>query len=513
MGGSPSQVLPNVWMGGSDVLPGTNNASTFFHDKAIGYCLSVCDTGPEPIAVVADEVETRTTTASSAKKKRRSVDHLTWKFYEALRDNPSAAGPEAASPSPRSHVVRVLQICVDDSTEAKLLPAFPVTAAFIQAARLGLFDKNEGGAKLLSNRKCWKPFFEWLESISTNNREVKTTAEDDTGCIENKEQPCHCLQPSENLYIHCHAGISRSTTALASYLISWLKLPLADVLGHIHRCRDTICPNPAFMEQLRRWERESLSSSTENNRLGRVSGGLTLPQLNLEEMFSPTVATSTGKSEDGKTKQGRDQTPQVQEKLNEAVVEELKAKDLAFVADMLAKHEEKAHEFAKANFFYCAGGEPVPHHLEHAIEKVYEEEEGQEGEGAVEGLVEKSDHDDVLGDEKGHLQGCREVDDEDIDSSASFFFLLKDLDTGKRWRVVPKGLRKMDPYFIDSVSFGVEDFDRQKKKLREMVLKENIFHKTTSETKNLVVVQKHNFGGDKNVGLEWLLEDENNDLL
>ena len=52
------------------------------------------------------------------------------------------------------------------------------------------------------------------------------------------------------VYVHCHAGISRSTTVVVAYLMAHLGLQLADALAHCHRCRDTVCPNPGFRRQL-----------------------------------------------------------------------------------------------------------------------------------------------------------------------------------------------------------------------------------------------------------------------
>jgi len=56
------------------------------------------------------------------------------------------------------------------------------------------------------------------------------------------------------VYIHCHAGISRSSTCCAAYLMAHLSMPLLDVMGHLLRCRDTVCPNPGFREQLAHFE-------------------------------------------------------------------------------------------------------------------------------------------------------------------------------------------------------------------------------------------------------------------
>ena len=37
------------------------------------------------------------------------------------------------------------------------------------------------------------------------------------------------------VYIHCHAGISRSSTCCAAYLMAHLAMPLLDVMGHLLR--------------------------------------------------------------------------------------------------------------------------------------------------------------------------------------------------------------------------------------------------------------------------------------
>ena len=58
----------------------------------------------------------------------------------------------------------------------------------------------------------------------------------------------------KNIYIHCHAGISRSTTILAAYLMAHLKFGMLDVLGHLQRLRETICPNGGFRKQLLEFE-------------------------------------------------------------------------------------------------------------------------------------------------------------------------------------------------------------------------------------------------------------------
>lgn len=60
--------------------------------------------------------------------------------------------------------------------------------------------------------------------------------------------------PPTGVYIHCQAGISRSTTTFCSYLIVWLGFNMKQSLGHLHRCRGCVCPNQGFRQQLRLFE-------------------------------------------------------------------------------------------------------------------------------------------------------------------------------------------------------------------------------------------------------------------
>jgi len=62
--------------------------------------------------------------------------------------------------------------------------------------------------------------------------------------------------PPTGVYIHCQAGISRSTTTFCSYLMVWLGFTVKQALGHLHRCRECICPNRGFREQLALFEQQ-----------------------------------------------------------------------------------------------------------------------------------------------------------------------------------------------------------------------------------------------------------------
>lgn len=58
----------------------------------------------------------------------------------------------------------------------------------------------------------------------------------------------------QNVYIHCRAGISRSATVLAAYLIKYKKIGTTEALLYIRMYRG-ILPNVGFIRQLLEFER------------------------------------------------------------------------------------------------------------------------------------------------------------------------------------------------------------------------------------------------------------------
>ncbi|CAG2100485.1 unnamed protein product [Medioppia subpectinata] len=59
-----------------------------------------------------------------------------------------------------------------------------------------------------------------------------------------------CIDAKEGVLVHCGAGISRSTTIVASYLMRKLRSPFKDTMTLIESKRGIIQPNEAFIEQL-----------------------------------------------------------------------------------------------------------------------------------------------------------------------------------------------------------------------------------------------------------------------
>lgn len=61
---------------------------------------------------------------------------------------------------------------------------------------------------------------------------------------------------SQRTYRHCAAGVSRSTTAVCSYLMCIHALSFKDALDFIRTRREVACPNPGFVRQLQAFEKD-----------------------------------------------------------------------------------------------------------------------------------------------------------------------------------------------------------------------------------------------------------------
>lgn len=58
------------------------------------------------------------------------------------------------------------------------------------------------------------------------------------------------------MYVHCFAGVSRSATIVISFLMKKFEWSLNQALTFTKKRRRYIDPNPGFMRQLRKYERE-----------------------------------------------------------------------------------------------------------------------------------------------------------------------------------------------------------------------------------------------------------------
>lgn len=54
--------------------------------------------------------------------------------------------------------------------------------------------------------------------------------------------------------VHCNAGVSRAASVVIGYLIYTEGLSFNDAFSLVKTARPVICPNPGFMEQLKKYQ-------------------------------------------------------------------------------------------------------------------------------------------------------------------------------------------------------------------------------------------------------------------
>ncbi|TKR87276.1 hypothetical protein L596_011695 [Steinernema carpocapsae] len=64
------------------------------------------------------------------------------------------------------------------------------------------------------------------------------------------------VEEGGNVFVHCNAGISRSTTFVLAYLMKFEGLSLDEALERVRKGRPIARPNNGFMEQLKEYEED-----------------------------------------------------------------------------------------------------------------------------------------------------------------------------------------------------------------------------------------------------------------
>lgn len=64
------------------------------------------------------------------------------------------------------------------------------------------------------------------------------------------------IDNNERVVVHCHAGISRSATAVIAYLMKTSRWTLKEALKFVQTKRHVVCPNFSFMGQLRSYQND-----------------------------------------------------------------------------------------------------------------------------------------------------------------------------------------------------------------------------------------------------------------
>lgn len=72
-------------------------------------------------------------------------------------------------------------------------------------------------------------------------------------------------------FVHCHAGISRSSTIIMAYMISYKGYTFSDALKHCKSQREKINPNEGFRKQLEEHEREIKERQNEDKNINQIN--------------------------------------------------------------------------------------------------------------------------------------------------------------------------------------------------------------------------------------------------
>ena len=66
----------------------------------------------------------------------------------------------------------------------------------------------------------------------------------------------NAINNNGKVLVHCHAGISRSSTICIAYIMKYKKMKFEDALKFVRQKRPKISPNKGFIQQLRNYEKE-----------------------------------------------------------------------------------------------------------------------------------------------------------------------------------------------------------------------------------------------------------------
>jgi len=297
-----------MWLGGSDVMDDTN----FFVDNGIRAVVSICDTHPSmeviktaKLSVIHVNVQDAQTTnlmpyfariahfiqaarTGHLRETNGQLEELDGEiFYNYSPHGISTVDVERASKDLGTESKQIVETKTNSmGTKESISEAKAKLEESLEPLYRHCFVRHqerlvEGEVKTINRRCCFclmtkedvvEPSKSAIKGISdeacncgqqvciTSSKLIEKRKVDQSvsggtnSTLGNKMVRKLCadgelIHPT-GVYIHCQAGISRSTTTFCSYLIVWLGFSVKMALGHLHRCRDCICPNQGFREQL-----------------------------------------------------------------------------------------------------------------------------------------------------------------------------------------------------------------------------------------------------------------------
>lgn len=96
------------------------------------------------------------------------------------------------------------------------------------------------------------------------------------------------------VYVHCAAGISRSTTCLCAYLMTHLDMSFERVLLFVTSKRRSVCPNAGFVQQLRQFEASGERKTLQQELQLQCSNYEEIRRFDLEEVRAAVHRDSLG---------------------------------------------------------------------------------------------------------------------------------------------------------------------------------------------------------------------------
>ncbi|CAD7933446.1 unnamed protein product [Amoebophrya sp. A120] len=422
MGGAPSRVLDDVWLGGSDAI---KNAD-FFTKNNVGFVLSVCETRPKDFLVeqcdlkvlhinVQDVEETGLLeyfplinaflhTSRSCNWSREKREH-----EEPLR--PVAIAGEIVVDATDDRGSCPVAVGGGLATTSSSSSNCPPEQEISTLSRKFFSHLGDEAASVFSTTTA--------PQLVISRKNKRHEDQDSSRQDEDKDNAKSRRSRGRGraVYIHCQAGISRSTTSFVCYLLPWLRISLSDALGHAHRCRDAICPNPGFMSQLAKWEHalrkarkgrtmnpaRPLSSAPVGEKSPSTAAASSPPGDNSSSLGTATFfcrrsnmeepgrnSTSSSTRELIVLRTGIDHRPftlqdvldtldQVGTTTVDTTNAELKQRDFAFLAKTLEDHEGEGLMYKRAKYLYCFGGEPVEKEFEKLVQEFEDKDMAQYG--------------------------------------------------------------------------------------------------------------------------------------
>lgn len=89
-----------------------------------------------------------------------------------------------------------------------------------------------------------------INVVDTENENIKKYFNETGEFINN------AIVNNGKVFVHCHAGISRSGTICIAYIMKYKKIKFEDALNLVREKRKKISPNKGFINQLKEYEKE-----------------------------------------------------------------------------------------------------------------------------------------------------------------------------------------------------------------------------------------------------------------